>query len=59
MATVMIRCPSTGKAVPTGLSMGEAAFKTATLEGNSTQCAACGQMHVWSKAQAWVAKEEH
>lgn len=56
MPRLMITCPTTNKAVPTGMSMDQASFEnpTNTMENNSSQCAACGQMHTWSKADAFL-----
>ena len=52
MAQVVITCPTTGRKVPTGVSLDRASWETATLENNSLRCPACGQTHVWSKKDA-------
>ncbi len=54
MARVMIICPVTKKPVPTGIAMDEQGFRTSQLIDNNTQCAACGQMHLWSKKDAFL-----
>jgi len=55
MGQVMIKCPVTGKPLPTGFNMPKASFASATLTNNSVgPCPHCGQMHTWSKADAWV-----
>ncbi len=51
---VMIRCPVTGKEVPTGFGMDRASFESCQFIDNSFGCAACGQMHTWSKGDAFV-----
>jgi hypothetical protein len=53
MAQVMIKCPKTGKLVPTGIVMDKISFKTSTLTNNTLgNCPACGENHVWSKKDA-------
>ncbi len=54
MATVMIKCPTTGKDVSTGMSMDQQSFQTATLSNNSVRCSACGKDHVWNKKDAFL-----
>ncbi len=57
MPSIMIKCPKTGKALPTGISMPKESFDDPTnvFTNNSTQCPHCGQMHVWNKSDAFVA----
>ena len=54
MARVMIKCPVRGKAVPTGMEADEAAFKSVKYENNEFGCPACGQIHTWSKEDAFL-----
>lgn len=49
MATLLIKCPSTGKLVGTGMDFPKDSFASATLTNNKTRCSACGQIHTWSK----------
>jgi hypothetical protein len=51
---VVVNCPVTGEVVPIGMELTEKAFERATLYGNLFTCNACGQVHVWRKADAWV-----
>ena len=51
---VMIKCPATGQVVPTGMVMTPQSFASSVLTNNSIQCAACGKMHVWNKADAFL-----
>lgn len=44
---VLMKCPSTGKFVPTGIYSDVASFQELSASGNQTQCSACGQMHTW------------
>ena len=54
MAKIMIKCPTTGKAVPTGMSMDAASFAGSTFSDNSVGCRECGQTHTWSKGDAFL-----
>ncbi|MBX9773623.1 MAG: hypothetical protein K2Y71_04335 [Xanthobacteraceae bacterium] len=53
MGVLMIQCPSTGREVSTGIEMIDVdqlpAVKATTL------CPACGQVHQWTKHEAWLA----
>jgi endogenous inhibitor of DNA gyrase (YacG/DUF329 family) len=51
MATqrLMIRCPKTGHAVPTGVAIDPASYVSASMEDNWTKCPYCGEKHRWSK----------
>jgi hypothetical protein len=54
MGILMISCPSTGRAVSTGIEMAgvdQLPTVTATIE-----CSACGGVHEWSKDTAWLAE---
>ena len=46
---LMIRCPKTGVAIPTGIAMDPQSFATSGMSNNSSRCPACGETHVWSK----------
>ena len=54
MGLVMIQCPNTGKAIPTGFDMDKTSFQSSTLNRNSVGCPACGKTHTWDKKDAWV-----
>lgn len=54
MGQVMIRCPSTGKAVPTGLRFDAFSFENAQLSANTVTCPHCGKPHTWNKSDAWL-----
>ncbi|HEY8082783.1 MAG TPA: hypothetical protein VIE64_04400 [Solirubrobacterales bacterium] len=58
MANVMIKCPNTGKLVPTGIAMDAQSFASAQLSNNGLgNCPACGGGHVWSKKDAQLEEE--
>jgi hypothetical protein len=55
MGRVMVICPNTGHAVPTGMNMSAESFAKSTLTENSfSPCPACGAQHSWNKDVAWV-----
>jgi len=54
MGMVMINCPDTGHAIPTGLKMDGAAFKRAPVFFARVRCPACGREHEWFAKNAWV-----
>jgi len=55
MGQVMIKCPTTGKSLSTGMAMDEQSFESAQLINNVVgACPHCGQNHTWSKPDAWV-----
>jgi endogenous inhibitor of DNA gyrase (YacG/DUF329 family) len=55
MSNVVIKCPQTGKTIPTGIAMDKVSFESATLTNNSFgPCPACGRRHTWDKRDAWV-----
>ena len=54
MGVLMINCPSTGRAVSTGIEtsgVDQLPTVIATIE-----CSACGRVHEWSKDHAWLAE---
>ena len=54
---VMIKCPSTGKPVKTGMSMNKYSFQKALIGAHEVRCPHCGQIHVWSKKDTHLAGE--
>lgn len=60
MPKIMINCPNTGKPVFTGMSMDRRSFeqdsKAFSLTG--TPCPECGEVHEWSKQDAFLADEQ-
>jgi len=51
---VMIRCAESGEAVPTGVRIDAATFRTSDLSDQTFKCSHCFQEHTWSKKDAWV-----
>jgi endogenous inhibitor of DNA gyrase (YacG/DUF329 family) len=57
MGMIFIKCPKTGKEVPTGIGMPKAEFDNPTnsLTRNKLgPCPHCGEIHEWSKADGWM-----
>lgn len=53
MAKVMIKCPSTGKLVFTGVVGDKALLERLQIKQNKmARCSACGKEHLWTKEQA-------
>jgi endogenous inhibitor of DNA gyrase (YacG/DUF329 family) len=51
----MIKCPITGKAVPTGFGADQQSFESSSYSQNTFgPCPACGKMHTWDKKDAWL-----
>jgi hypothetical protein len=53
---VMVECPLTHKAVPTGIVTDKTSFKLHKGECADFRCLACGQLHHLSLNEAWLAK---
>ena len=55
MTHVMFKCPITGSAVITGTSAAQySALPDTTQMQQSFTCPACGLLHTWYKAEAWL-----
>jgi hypothetical protein len=51
---IFIRCPTTGKPVPTGLHKGTVVFDTLPPIEMRMHCPAGQKDHTWNCAKAWV-----
>jgi hypothetical protein len=49
---VMIRCPVTGRGIPTGLTAEASSWQARPIGLNRVSCPACKQIHAWSKPDA-------
>ncbi len=55
MPRVMIKCPKTGKPVPTGMGADQKSFESGCFRDNSFgPCPECGQRHIWQKDDAFL-----
>lgn len=52
---ILITCPNTGRPLSTGMVMDRRSFASSVLLNNSVgPCPHCGQIHSWSKEQAYL-----
>jgi hypothetical protein len=58
MGMLMIRCPGTGRAIPTGRYVSPADFGSSPVFFSRTYCTYCRTMHEWFAKQAWVSDAE-
>jgi endogenous inhibitor of DNA gyrase (YacG/DUF329 family) len=57
MPNIMIRCPTYGKPVPTGLTTEKIKFSSLSGVTIPFRCPACLKTHHWQKEEAWVERE--
>jgi len=57
MPRVLIKCPNTGKDVPTNSMMRPETFQQAQITRNTFRCPACGEIHTWAKKDAFLEGE--
>ena len=55
MGAIMIRCPQTGREIPTGIEMDTSEFQRAPVFFSRVQCPVCDRVHEWFAKDAWVA----
>jgi hypothetical protein len=58
LSDVLILCPKTHRPVPTGLTTNMVVFKTLPPVAVPLLCPACGQVHEWKPADAWISDIE-
>jgi hypothetical protein len=56
MADIVIKCPTFGTAVPTGITTEMIIFDTLDFP-LTVHCPDCRQIHTWTRSNAWIAKE--
>jgi hypothetical protein len=54
MGIVMIKCPQTGRAIPTGIKADRESFQRSTVFFSRTRCPICRADHPWFAREAWV-----
>jgi hypothetical protein len=54
MPHIMIRCPTMGRPVPTGLTTEAIKFESLSGMVMSLQCPACLKLHKWERKEAWI-----
>ena len=55
MGTVMIRCPKTGRSVSTEIETEVSDFERLPYVEAEARCPHCGQTHIWTRREAWLA----
>ena len=58
MGTVMIRCPTTGRKISTGIEADRVKFAYSPVFFADAYCPACDALHRWFAREAWV-EEPH
>ena len=56
MGSVMIRCPATGTAIPTGIKADRASYQRTPVFMARAYCPICRTEHEWFAKEAWVAE---
>ena len=59
MGMVMVRCPQTGHAIPTGIKADRESFGRRPVFFSRTHCPICRTDHAWFAREAWVDEPEH
>lgn len=54
MGMVMVRCPRTGHAIPTGIKTDRESFNRRPVFFSRTRCVLCHADHPWFARDAWV-----
>jgi hypothetical protein len=51
---LMIKCPQTGRAIPTGIKADRESFECSAVFFARTHCLICRANHEWFAKEAWV-----
>jgi hypothetical protein len=54
VGVVMIKCPQTGRPIPTGMKADREKFRCSTVFFARTYCSICQTNHEWFAKDAWV-----
>lgn len=54
MGMVMVKCPETGRAIPTGIESDRETFLRSVVFYANTRCPLCRANHNWFAREAWV-----
>jgi len=54
VGTVMIKCPQTGYAIPTGIKADRESFRRSAVFFARTYCSICQANHEWFAKEAWL-----
>jgi hypothetical protein len=58
MGAVMVRCPETGRDIPTGLVTDRKSFDATPVFFGRVHCPICRTEHEWFAKEAWVCEAE-
>lgn len=56
MGIMMVKCPKTGRAIPTGTEIDQASFNRTPVFFGRTFCPICKIDHEWFAKDAWVSE---
>ena len=54
MGILMIKCPTTGREIPTGIEADRISFPSTPVFFSRTYCPFCRTNHEWFAKQAWI-----
>jgi hypothetical protein len=54
MGAIMIKCPTTGQSIATGIETDPNSFKQIPDVLSRSRCPICGLEHHWWKREAWI-----
>ncbi|CAN7714705.1 hypothetical protein LJR220_007066 [Bradyrhizobium sp. LjRoot220] len=54
MGMVMVKCPQSGRAIPTGIKTDRESFGRRAVFFSRTHCPICSADHAWFARDAWV-----
>lgn len=54
MGMVMVKCPQTGRSIPTGIKTDRESFRRSPVFFERTHCPICHTDHAWFARDAWV-----
>jgi hypothetical protein len=54
MGMVMVKCPQTGRAIPTGIKTDRESFGRSPVFFGHISCPICQVHHAWFAREAWV-----
>jgi len=58
MGTVMVRCPETGRDIPTGIVTDRRSFHATPVFFARVFCPICRTEHEWFAKEAWICESE-
>jgi len=58
MGAIMIKCPVTGRNIPTGMDIDARRFLTMPVFFSRTYCMYCKSEHEWFAKNAWICESD-